>query len=120
MPMKMRVRLVNEALTLSSFAAPRGGAAGLGSGPAAGRTVSTPGRPRSRNRRRQVLGQRVAAAAQGADRLEPRRDRLHLRAQRLDVRVDGAIHAVAVVAPDAVEQRFAREDVAGPRGERLA
>src|SRR5205809_3131019 len=82
MPMKMRVRWVNEAPTLASFAAPRGGAAGLGSGPAAGWTVSTPGRPRSRNGRGQVLGQRVAAAAQGADRLQPRRDCLHLGAQR--------------------------------------
>ena len=39
--MKMRVRLVNGAPTLSSFAAPRGGAAGLGSGPAPGRRAAT-------------------------------------------------------------------------------
>src|SRR4051794_17053047 len=74
---------------------------------------------RSRRRRRQVLGERVAAAAQGPDRLQPRRDRLHLGAQRLDVGIDGAVHAVAVVAPDAVEQRLAREDVARARRERL-
>src|SRR3954452_20583719 len=113
MPMKIRVRLVNEAPTLSSFAAPRGVAAGLASGPAPARARSTGAETRSRNGRRQVLGEGVSAAAQGADGLEPRGDRLHLGAQRLDVRVDGAIHAVAVVAPDAVEQRFAREDVAG-------
>src|SRR5918993_4464065 len=118
MPMKMRVRLVNRAPTLSSFAATRGGTAGLGSGPAAGRTRSTRAQARSRHSGRQILGERVAAAAQGADRIEQRGDRLHLGAQRLDVGVDGAVHAVAVAAPDAVEQRLAREDVAGARRER--
>src|SRR5664279_1909319 len=120
MPMKMRVRLVNGAprSTGTSTDPPGGCRAGLGAPRRSARPRLLQG-PRSRSRRWQILGQRVAAAAQGADRVVQGRDRLHLGTQGLDVGVDGAVHAVAVIAPDAIEQRLARKDVARARGECL-
>ncbi len=66
----------------------------------------------------QVLGERVAAAAQRPDRLQSRRDRLHLGAQRLDVRIHGSIHAVAGSSQTRSSSASRREDVARPRSER--
>src|SRR6187551_2981783 len=61
--------------------------------------------------------QRIAGAAQRADRLDVGRDRLELGAQRLDVRIDRAVEAVAGIVPDVFQQFVAREDAARPLNE---
>src|SRR2546427_7770843 len=57
--------------------------------------------------------QAVAHAAVGGDEVLLRRLGAQLGAQGLDVRIHGAVRAVAVLAPDAVEQELAAEDAPG-------
>src|SRR6476619_5688627 len=72
----------------------------------------TSGRPPLRLHLRKPIVQRVAGAADGADRILLAAGVEQL-AQAADMDVDGALVDIDVAAPDAVEQLFARKHAAG-------